>query len=108
MDDLKELLEDLKSLRDDYIEEIPQGMISGKAKYKAQGNWFQMISLMVGYGIENVITQDKEIIDAHNAFQDYLKSTKIFRRLKNEEDIKRGNELLELVIKYAEREISKN
>jgi len=102
-DELKKLLETAKSLRDDHPDEIPAEEVHGTVVYKAQVNWFNNITTTMAVLIRREVIQDTDMIDAYHSFCDYLRLTDLGGRPTNEEDIRRGNEFLSLVIKYAER-----
>lgn len=100
---LSKLLEELKSLRDDFSEEIPDKEVHGTLKYKVQSNWFQLVSGWVYSGINLKIINDEEIINKYWELSKYYEDASIWSRRKNNIDIEKGNELLNLVIKYCEK-----
>ena len=102
---LKKLLEEAKSLRDDYIEGVPSEMVSGNLTHKVQHNWFEGVRSAKDRHIRRGAIQDPAVIAECMAFQEHIDSTNLRARPTNEEDIRRGNQLLNSVIEFTEKEL---
>jgi len=102
--DLKDLLDDLNRLLNDYSNEIPSEIMHStmivdgekvNPKYKVRkGGWFQGIYQMMGYAIDKGYIGDNTV-ELFDKFKEYAKETKFNTRpLTNGEDIRRGDEII--------------
>ena len=95
------LLSRLQELRYDFSGDIPEVILHsnmGQPRYKVRKVWFQAIIAEGELAIlDGVVSEGSEKI--YNAFYDWYTTYKVFYRLKTKEDIKKGDEVLDSMIR---------
>lgn len=104
-EEILESLKHLKYLRDNFSEDIPREILHSILKnpyYKVRKNWF--VDVMAD--AENIIKEEYASPQSKKLFLNFLKiykSNDFKRRITTKEDIKRGNEILNSLIKDLEK-----
>jgi len=94
----------LKWFRNDFIDDLPIEKVSPQDpnyyKYKCRGNFFQGVVADLSNIIDEGIIKDDKIISAIEEFLKYATEEIDFSKFTTKENIRRVNEILDLVIKH--------
>ena len=89
-----------RKLRDDYSDEIPGEVldsVTDNRGYKCRNAWFTSVCNMTDNAVAAGVVGG-DISSGYRNFQAHLKETGFHDRLTDEDDIAKGNDLLDLVI----------
>jgi hypothetical protein len=99
-----EYLDWIKHTRDDWIDEIPSEMVDSLSRpnnYKVRRVWFQSLYDRVALGISEGLVDERGRI-ALQGLRDHIQETDLSHRLTTSEDIKKANEVLNLIVDSLE------
>ena len=100
-------VQSVKSLRDDYSEEIPSTILhsthqDGGPKFKVRKAWFQCVSGVLAEGIKKGYLP-REYIETYHEFHHRVRETGFHDRDTNREDITHANQILDDIITELSR-----